>query len=409
MKQSIKFHYKIPSIRFKLGKVIIKFLLISVMFSLLGLYFQTEIYNFFEPKPFSGRYFYNPYQNWDKNKVVKANFHAHSKSWKGLTNGHNTEDEICNAYKKLGFGVAAVSNYHKIINKSDPQLIEIPTYEHGFNISKAHLLAINADETNFLDFPLFQGTSQKQHKIYQLKQSNAMVALAHPGLRNAYTKDDLRYMKGYTFMEVLSPYFKSFELWDYALSLGNLSWLLANDDTHDLKKQPPGKFFNLISTQSTSKGSLLNSLKNGTHLGYSSKNGIVDVFLDKIAVSNSEIYYSFSGKSPSVKAIIDGKPIKLPAKGKIELKEETKYVRFEVSGAKSTLFTNPVFRAKSATIEAGYGVQSVRISKNKTINYRLKLAGISFLIISSFFYNSISSFLRNLKLLKNSKAKYSIR
>ena len=83
-----------------------------------------------------------------------------------------------------------------------------------------------------------------------IKKTASLVALTHPGLMNGYTTKDLKVLKGYDLFEVLSPYYESFELWDYALNNGNFSWIMANDDTHDLVKQPAGRFFNLIAAES---------------------------------------------------------------------------------------------------------------------------------------------------------------
>ena len=132
-------------------------------------------------------------------------------------------------------------------------------------------------------------------KIIDLKQSSTFVALAHPGLRDGFSKEDLKYLKGYTFMEVLGPYFNSMSLWHYTLSVGNLSWLLANDHTHDLTKQAPGHFFSLISTNLKNKQNILASMKSGKRVAYKSEIGLVDVRLDYLNISDNILKYNFIG------------------------------------------------------------------------------------------------------------------
>ena len=261
-------------------KGIIKFLLTTLIVALVCIYYQTEIFNFQHAKVELDTFFYNPYANWKKDRVLKANFHAHAKAWKGITNGHNSEEELTKAYRDLDYQVAAVSNYHKVSELKHPDVIKIPTYEHGYNVTKAHFLAIDASQTDLLDFPIGQSLSHKQARVQNIKKHASLVALAHPGVRNAFTESDLRQLKGYDLFEVLSPYFESFYLWDYALSQGNLSWLLANDDTHDLVSQPAGRFFNVISALKKDKKSVIEALKVGNHVAYASEKGKTDVFLE---------------------------------------------------------------------------------------------------------------------------------
>jgi hypothetical protein len=71
-------------------KILLRTLVILLMISLL-IYSQYTVYNFPNTAPFSGDKIFNPYQN-VSGKTVKANFHAHSKAWAGLTNGRNSAE-----------------------------------------------------------------------------------------------------------------------------------------------------------------------------------------------------------------------------------------------------------------------------------------------------------------------------
>ncbi len=120
-------------------------ILLLVILGISLLYFQADIYDFPQPKRFSGDSLINPYKSIVK-QSIKCNFHAHTHAWGGLTNGHNTPQDLTAAYKAKGYAVAGVSNYHCVedsINSSSP--IYIPVYEHGINIKKAHKLAINTE------------------------------------------------------------------------------------------------------------------------------------------------------------------------------------------------------------------------------------------------------------------------
>lgn len=377
---TFKYPFKIKNTLTKAGKGIVKSLFALLTLILVVLYYQSEIFSFSQTPVNHPSSFYNPYQNWNKKKALKANFHAHGQAWGGITNGHNTDDEIVNAYKKLGFSIAAVSNYHSITKKNDTSLLYIPCYEQGFNVSKTHLLAIDATEAYNLDFPLGQSLSQKQTRILNLKKTASLVALTHPGLGEGFTTKDLKYLKGYDLMEVLSPYFESFDLWDYALNQGHLSWIMANDDTHDLKKQPPGRFFNLIMIENKTKFDVVKALKNGNHVAYASDKGIVDVALEKISLKGNALNYSFSGNINRVKLVKNGEMFMVDPRGQVILQETDKYVRFEVVGEKSVLYTNPIYRIKSADI-AEYSKIPYRIDILKTFSYRILVLLIGFVFL----------------------------
>ncbi|MCP9757331.1 hypothetical protein EGI26_19390 [Lacihabitans sp. CCS-44] len=379
---TLKYPFKIKNRLAKVSKGIVKSLFALLTLALVALYYQSEIFSFSQTPINRPSSFYNPYQNWIKKKTLKANFHAHGQAWGGITNGHNSDDEIIKEYKKLGFSIAAVSNYHSISKINDTSLLYIPCYEQGFNVSKTHLLAIDATEAYNLDFPLGQSLSQKQTRILNLKKTASLVALTHPGLGEGFNTQDLKYLKGYDLMEVLSPYFESFDLWDYALNQGHLSWILANDDTHDLKKQPPGRFFNLIMTENKTKFDVVNALKNGNHVSYSSDKGIVDVSLEKISLKGNTLNYSFSGNINRVKLVRNGEVFMVDPHGQVILQETDKYVRFEVVGEKSVLYTNPIYRLKTSDV-AEFSKIPYKIDILKTFAYRILvlLSGFAFLLI----------------------------
>ena len=128
-------------------------LILSLLFIGSLFYINTTIYNFPEPQPFSGDSIFNPYQNLP-DSTFRANFHAHSIAWKGVTNGHNTEKDIFDSYTKEGYDIAGISNYHSISSYAEKHTdLYVPMYEHGYNIFKAHFLSINSNEVSYFDFP----------------------------------------------------------------------------------------------------------------------------------------------------------------------------------------------------------------------------------------------------------------
>ena len=155
---------------------------------------------------------------------------------------------------------------------------------------------------------------------------------------------------------------------------------MANDDTHDLVKQPAGRFFNLIAAASKTKHGVIAALKSGNHVAYSSEKGKMDVRLNKIEVIGNEVSYVFSGKINRVKLVKNGEMFMIDPKGKVLLTEADKYIRFEVVGEKSTLYTNPIFRIGEEEL-AGFSDIPYSIDILKTFGFRVMVLTLSSLFL----------------------------
>ena len=92
---------------------IIASLILGILLLILFLYSGTTFFDFAETKPFSGTNIYNPYESLPA-QAYKANFHAHSKAWGGITHGSDTDQKVIDAYINKGYDLACLSNYHKI-------------------------------------------------------------------------------------------------------------------------------------------------------------------------------------------------------------------------------------------------------------------------------------------------------
>lgn len=337
--KSIGFNRKYPIIIFQIIlKLLLRTLAILLIISLL-IYSQTTIYNFPNTAPFTGKKIFNPYQNTFGN-TVKANFHAHSKAWAGLTNGHNSAEELKNSYHKKGYSLAAISNYfaHDTTNNG------FQVYEHGINILKAHCLAINAKKVSYFDFPIFQNVSHKQQIINQLKNNGALVALAHPHIRGGHSEADMQELVGYNFTEVLNHYVTSDKEWDAALQTGKLSWIMANDDTHDINNEPSHQIWNEI--YSDNESDIIKNISEGKNYGIKTKSGIKDLAIKYLYVKNDSVYFNFGENTRQISIIINGQN-KLEIKGnkgQIYFAKEYNYIRFVAESANAELFTNPLIR-----------------------------------------------------------------
>lgn len=323
--------------------------LLLFMFTMNLFYINTTIYRFPKKEKFSGEFIFNPYRNLPDSSY-KANFHAHSVAWSKVTNGHNSEKEMFDAYTKRGYDIAGISNYHKISDygKKHTDLF-VPVYEHGYNIFKSHCLGIDVDKVSYFDYPLFQSTSHKQKVINNIRANNGIVAMAHPKFGGGKTFEDMELLVNYNFMEVLNHYRISDEYWDKALSAGRLVWVMGNDDTHDLVKEPSFKIWNIIHSEYRNKDSILNEMKRGKNYAVLSKNGKCDnALLGVELVSPSEFFVKLENTADSIQFIgQDGKIVHTAFNASsvsYKFSNADTYVRVVTFNENSSLYLNPLFK-----------------------------------------------------------------
>ena len=329
--------------------LILSLLSIFIIYISFG-YFTSEVYDFPEPKPFSGDRLYNPYENLNQ-QWYKANFHAHSYSWAGLTNGKQTEHEVIQKYKEEDYDLIYLSNYHKIYLTYPPENpSSLSVYEHGYSTTKTHRLVFGSDSPSYFDIPLYFNTSAKQYLLKELKNESKLLAIAHPAFQNGHTPHELRYITGYDLIEVLNHYRTSDVHWDSALSSGKAVWLLANDDTHDINdKVETGVCWTLINSPDKNAENILNSLKTGKAIGIKGKNFDNPLMLENVSVDSMTVSYKFNMPA-NVRLVGDEGKIKAEASNadsiSYTLKPEDTYLRAVVNTPDSVsfLYLNPVIR-----------------------------------------------------------------
>jgi hypothetical protein len=383
-------------------KLIISIILVVTFFTGL-IYIQTTIYTFPPPTPFSGDSLVNPYQNID-NKTYKCNFHAHSIAWKGITNGHNSAQELTKAYKDKGYAVAGISNYHCItdsINSNSP--VYIPVYEHGINIFKSHLLGIEPRKPSYFDFPLWQNTSQKQQIINDIRNNGGLVTIAHPKFMDGHTLEDMAQLTNYQFVEVLNHYRISDEYWDAALTAGRLVYAIGNDDTHDINNEPTFRMWTEVYADALTKDGILDAMVKGKSYAVHSFNGECDLKLDSLKTTKytyghlNTIYVTGSVKTiecwysghvvdtvyNSSKESIAGDKEFLSFQSAIP--KDKPYVRYVVKSDKCALYLNPIVRSKNGKTS---GVERLvpEIDVLKTWFYRLCVLLIEVVIVFLFLF-----------------------
>jgi hypothetical protein len=344
------------------GAVLGLFLLASVSFGVL-LYVRSTWYSFEEPHPFEGDTWYNPYQRIDDFSGLRANFHAHSECWSGLTNGKGSEEEVQTMYKRLGYDVYSLSNYHKIDTRSD-----FRSYEHGWGIGKTHQLVVGANEVSWVDFPFFQNIHQKQSIIDFIREENgdALVILAHPSLRGAYNADDIARLDGFDAIEAVNKLRKSLVLWDEVLSKGAYIPAVAGDDCHNIyKPRDYGRCLTVLLSRNNSPQAMKAAIKMGRTLAVevggnvegdvAEKSAAIkqSIPLEEIKVEGNLFMLKLERKEKEVFLIGDHSDTLFHAAGQdiiyYEIPSTSTYVRAEIvceNGAR--IYTNPIVRCKNA-------------------------------------------------------------
>jgi hypothetical protein len=339
-------------------------------------WFVPPVYEFAEPEPFHGKKWYNPYSQIDTNNLRLSNFQIQSKSYGGVTNGRNNSSErVFSTYKNLGYDVITISDYMKINTYQEESLPRVSVYEHGFGIFKNHQVCLGSSEVTWLDFPIFQSQNSKQFVLNELKKKNKCVALAHPALRNAYSVEDMRVLRGYDLVEALSNYQFSLELWDAALSAGNPVFLIANDDAHNLDKPDDyGRVATVIHSNSTKEDSLINALKKGNAYGIVVQTPDYDTHekkakrfknlpkMNKCDLLNDTIFLGFTDSIRDIQAISQNGTIVLKetisnrtSSFNFPLTGVSHFVRFEIrlrDGSK--IFTNPILQSEDGNKPLAY-------------------------------------------------------
>jgi hypothetical protein len=372
----------VKAILIKISKILVRaiYYLLCVMVATIGIiYLQTEVYDFPKTSKFEGKYWYNPYQNID-NTTLKANFHAHTKAWAGLSNGHDSPLAFGKDYESKKYDIGGISNYFSTSEATSG----LPIYEQGFNFFKRHLLAIGSKQVQCFDYPLWQNSSQMQQIINRRRGPNTLIALAHPSFFGGRSAPDMQQLVGYNFVEILSYYSNSLSHWDQALCQGQLVWLLVNDDSHNLKTQPLGKHYTRIYANNNAE--LMASLKMGRHYGVKTDNINTESGLEiknLTIVDNNILHYNFGKNALTISIIADGKLWKKLSglAGNIKLPDaKTSYIRFEVEGHHATLYTNPIVR-QAGTLPILAANKQVSVNIASTIWYKAKvLLGMLFLM-----------------------------
>jgi len=368
-------------------------ILTLVLFGCSLFYLNTTIYNFPDKEVFKGDYLFNPYDNLPDSSY-RANFHAHSIAWEKVTNGHNTEKDIFDGYHERGYDVIGISNYHKISNYAKTRSdLYVPTYEHGYNIFKSHYLAINSTKVSSFDYPLYQLASHKQKIIHNIQENGAFIAMAHPKFAGGRSFSDMENLVGYHFTEVLNHYRISDLYWDKALSAGRLTWVMGNDDTHDLVNEATFRIWNVIHSEVRNSDSIVQSMANGQSYAIWSLNQACDNLLSECQLDNQTIHIKLNNIADSILIIGQGgkvlqKSFKTDSVS-YQVKKEDSYVRTVAYNTNSHIYLNPIVRYDGENVPLS---ANVKVESNFLLTWTFRICMLILSILLLLFTRKIIRF-----------------
>ncbi len=191
------------------------------------------IYDFGEPKPFSGPDIFNPYERLDTSLMWKrANFHTHTRVEGIFNECEYPPAQVDSFYRDLGYDIVTFTNHNELTDNPFSDSLQVNAYEHGINLFKYHKLVFGCGKVNRFDHLLPIFAFQRQFQLDLLGRNSDFIQLNHP-LRVAGTsRSMMEKLEGYRIMELDSGKSTENEYWDWALSAGRYSFGLANDDLH---------------------------------------------------------------------------------------------------------------------------------------------------------------------------------
>ncbi len=191
------------------------------------------VYDFDEPRPFSGPDIFNPYRDLDTVHCWKrANFHTHTKV-EGIFNECDYRPaQVDSFYRTYGYDIVTFSNHNELTRRPYDPALQVNVYEHGLNLLKFHKLVFGSEKVSRFDNHLHIFTFQRQFQLDLLGKGSDFIQLNHPLRTPGSSKKTLERLEGYRIMELDSGKSTENEYWDWALSAGRYSFGLANDDLH---------------------------------------------------------------------------------------------------------------------------------------------------------------------------------
>lgn len=311
-------------------------------------YAFVRVYKAHMPTPFVGPALFNPYAS-PGAQWQRANFHAHSRAWGGLTSGRQSPAAVRAAYLERGYDVAGLSNYHLISHVSGDTNF-VPVYEHGFSIKKTHQLIIGARTVTAIDFPLWQTTSAKQYLLNAMHDSAALTAVVHPYLRTGYDTTEIATLGGFDLLEVRSHWADASAWWDAVLTAGNPVWAIGNDDVHDITNSKEiAVVWTMVNATTPRATDIIPALRQGRMYVVAAAPGTAPAALESVTTHGDTVTTRFDQPMEQIRVIGDHGAVRASAANAMEIRyvfpADDHYARVVATTPTGAIYLNPVLRS----------------------------------------------------------------
>ena len=378
----------------KIGLNIFKAVASVVMVALLAIFATgvSPVYDFTDPRPFSGSAIYNPYRNLDTlNGWKRSNFHVHTRVDGIFNECDKWPGEVYDDLRRFGYDIVTFSNHNCLTAHPFDTALQVNVYEHGYNLFKYHKLVFGSQKVNRFDHLLPVFTFQKQFQLDLLSKDSDFIQMNHPLRTEGTSKKHMERLEGYQIMELDSGKSTENEYWDWALSAGKYSHALANDDLHDPDRSSKiAVRCSFLNCQSASYEDICNTLMNGCY--YSMRvpdygNGDWDIkyaknmdlpSIEDIGMEDETIYMLLSEAADSIKVTGQGHTTLAIARDtcgiSYTMKDSDPYARMTAYFPEGeVIYTNVFARYDPAVADSPFAYPSHKVNILLTILYNLML------------------------------------
>ncbi|MBR4848535.1 MAG: hypothetical protein IKV07_04165 [Bacteroidaceae bacterium] len=365
------------------------------------------IYDFNEPKPFSGPDIFNPYSKLDTAHCwKKANFHVHTRV-KGILNECDYwPGEVYKRLERLGYDIVTFSNHNELTTHPFDSTLQVNVYEHGYNLFKFHKLVFGSEKVNRFDHLLPFLASQRQFQLDLLDNGSDIVQYNHPLRTTGTTKELMQKLEGYDIIELDCGKSTENVFWDWALSSGHYSFGLANDDLHyPDRTTKTARRCNFLCTPSATYEDIKRCLLDGCY--YSMRipdygNGDWEIKtiknldlprIENIGLRDSTIYVVLSATADSIKVFGQHHTTLLLEKetsaAEYTIQPSDRYARFTAyfpSG--EVIYSNPFARYNANDANSPVKPMTHKVNIPLTILFNIALAAL-LAALATLFYKTI--------------------
>lgn len=351
------------------------------------------VYDFAEPRPFSGPDIYNPYRNVDTTLGWKrAALHTHSRV-EGIFNECDfTPQQIVDKYYDLGYEVVHFSNHNE--QTHHPSKGHVALYEHGYNIAKLHMNVYGSEGVMLFDpfLPLFD--FQRQFKLDLLSKDADLVQLNHPQRTKGIDKQTLQRLGGYKVIELSRVIEQEQREWDWALSAGRYLFGVYTDDMHFLDRSDAvARRSTMLNTPSESYEDVVATLNDGAYYSlytpdYRAGNWEIKREMNlaiprirSIGESDGDIYVSFTEVADSIRFTGQDQQVLHTAyrcdSAGYTMADDDSYVRITAYFADGErIYTNAFARYDADKMESPFEMEHHSVNTLLTILYNILLLTI---------------------------------